>query len=169
MDWLNKFKFKFMVTGTNFARWGRLLSGLWALDSARSPLRSRSPDFRPAPLTLRSHALFIIAISRWSLDDQYGLWESQCPSIVIIRGNEECLLVDTARKIFTYLFTYILLHNIYSLLFLWLIDVIVMSMSHGEWLETALSFLHFIDCSRTGIYHVVHLQSFLSTSSISHL
>ena len=67
MNWLvSKSKFKFMITGTDLTpRWGRLLSGLWALDSARSPLRSRSPDFRSAPLRVprRSHALIMAHFS----------------------------------------------------------------------------------------------------------
>jgi len=65
-------------------------SGLWAADSARSPLRSRfalrsrsivffhacstlrsaPPYFRPAPLTLRSHALY----TRSELIQHYGTW-----------------------------------------------------------------------------------------------
>ena len=62
MDWLvSKSQFKFMITGTDLTpRWGRLLSGLWALDSARSPLRSRSATSRSA---LRSRSIVFCDLS----------------------------------------------------------------------------------------------------------
>ena len=66
MDWLVS-QSKFTITDTDLTpRWGRLLSGLWALDLARSPLRSRSATPHSA---LRSRSIILLVA--------YGFTESR--------------------------------------------------------------------------------------------